>query len=129
MLVFYVSHVLCVQIYHKVSEADSSERDDTVVDRVEVTPTFVMREHGSTARDHEYRQGTWHAHSLGLIHIGRLGVHNSLDKFNAEWGKVVQAVAHRLKHDQAQRYADDWVEYTEKLAKVSVRSCMAVSLL
>lgn len=56
--------------YNKITESDSSQRNDTIIDGVEIGPALVVREHGSAAGDDKNGENARHANHLGLIDFG-----------------------------------------------------------
>ena len=75
-----------------------------------------MREECGTACYDKYGKDTCGTDHLGLIDLGVLEADTLFDKLNAERGKVVEAFAHRLKHDKAERDAHDRINHAESLA-------------
>ncbi len=113
--------------YHVITESDCSKRYHTVVNRVEVAPALVVREHRSTACRYEKSKQTGHTDHLGLTDLDIVRSHALFHHFNAEWAEVVQALTHRLEHDKTERYADESVAHAEYLAHHGLRSAVAVA--
>ena len=102
--------------HHKVAKAHSCESDHTKVNRLKVVPSLIMGEESSAACYHKYGKNTCGTHHFGLIHLSVLQADTLLYKLNAEGGKVVEAFAHRLKHNETQWNAHNRIDHAECFA-------------
>ena len=119
--------VLVLLQRHEVAEPDRRERNETIVERVEVVPAFPIGEHGGAADQNEARHVHGYEDEVRLRHLVVLHLRQLLQDLQDERDEDVQPLADALEHDQIERDADECVEHAEDLAAHRLRRAVAIT--
>ena len=111
----------------EVPEPDRRERDETVIERVDVRPVLEVGERGGAAEQHETRHVHRDHDEVRLGHLEVLHLQTLLHRLQHERHEDVEALADALEHDEIERDADERVEHAEDLAADGARRTVAVA--
>ena len=120
---------------HQVAETNRRQRDDAVVDRVEVSPAFTPRERPRAAGDHQRREAERDDDEVRWTDEGLVGAaplltqtatNNSNDASEQESRDDVQPLADWLEHHQIERNSSQSVEHAKHFAAWRLRCAVTV---
>ena len=111
----------------EIAEPDRRERDETVIERVDVRPVLEVRERRGAAQQHETRHVHRDHDEVRLGHLEILHLQALLHRLQHERHEDVEALANALEHDEIERDADERVEHAEDLAADRARRAVAVA--
>lgn len=111
-----------------VAEAYSRERDETVIEAVEVTPALVSREHRGARRDDHTREQTGRQHEIHLRGLGPLTPEIRLRPSDHHRRELIQSLADALEHHQPQGDTYHRVRHAERLTTYGHWSGVSVTL-
>ena len=125
----FLLEVLLLLQGNEVPEADSGERDETVVVGMEEAPSLKVGE-GCGANTQCTNAGE-EAHQDHVLH-GHLGASTAqalLHLVEEIADKCVHPLSQALEHDQSERDAQNGVEHAEDLSCICAWCCMSITLM
>ena len=111
----------------EIAEADGRQRNEAVIERVDVRPVLPVRERCGAAEQHKTRHVHRDHDEVRLRHVEVLYLQALLHCLQHERHEDVEPLADALEHDEIERDANERVEHAKYLAADRARRAVAVT--